>query len=506
MNGCVDKDFLKILFSTWLSEKIQSGEVQAGLHDCDGKPIGQWSKVMLCCPGCGDSGGDGGVDKFLRDVVIDKEKGAMTFKVYGGSDVVVTISDFLSDMDGYVNGAVVDNDAKTITLKVKDQDDVVINLSEMLEGIGGGGGPVTASLRMSENAVETGALPGEKSSYTIRHVLTVNGTPNADKFKMPIIGHGLLAIHDDKLGFDWSTTDSDGVRSNITSWTAPRTVVGQPSFDNDSRVLTIPVTSHISGKPPQSSNFEVTIPATGNSPGADNDTKVSTLEFVENNDNGRKVKVKLVDTAGGVFETAELDLDASGGGAENVALSRTEKDVSGVYDNIFEHDGKIYDYAFTNAAGQTQNFAEVVGTPVKFKYVVEGGGNYGLTKNEIEEYRLRGEGLGSKGSHNLAHAALGTPSLEGTVLKINLHHRQYDEKVSGSDQEVTVDLATLPGLGGTAAPPDVSGSSKPTITTGTELPTKMYGARTALLGEPDAWEEVVGSDGHTYLRPLWRKP
>lgn len=187
-------------------------------------------------------------------------------------------------------------------------------------------------------------------------------------------------------------------------------------------------------------------------------------------------------------------LAAGGGGAENVTLTREEKDFSGVYDNLFRHDAKVYEYTFTDAAGQQQKFGEVIGRPVVLKYVVEAGGNYGLVKHQIEDYRLINEGQGTKGELDLAHAALGTPRLEGTVLKISMHHRQYDEKVGGSDQEVTVDLASL--AGGPAFTEAPQGPAN--TTSGDDVPTDFIGkARNNLLAEPDKWllVEIDGQRG-----------
>lgn len=564
---------------------ILDGTLSPGLQTCDGAALGKGAKIATCADldcaqfkcGGNNGGGTNPVDKYLTNVIIDEAAKTMTFKVKGQPDIVIDVTKFLEDLNDYVTNAIVDNAAKTITLKVKNQNDVVIELEEMLQGLGG----------------------GDDTYHTVK----------------------------------------------------------QPTFNNDTRVLTIPQERFRNGTSQGVDNWEITIPATGNAPGgADNDTKTARLEFVETNDNGRKVKVKLTDTAGGTFETADLELPAAGGpdndtkitkiervytpwqsvskpsmvhfkitdsagdtfesgklfasamagirphwdftkpltdtpvnspvnsrfnvyanwqsinatgdpvttpwlgedadmpyewttsvefapdtkelkitqlrgaptdktpvegekvwtvdlsslaagggGAENVALTREEKDFSGIYNNLFRNEANVYEYTFTNAAGQQQKFKEVIGRPIALKYVVETGGNYGLAKHQIEHYRLIDEGQGTKGELDLAHAALGTPRLEGTVLKINMHHRQYEEKVGGSDQEVSVDLAALAGGGGAPTPPNVGGNAKPASNDDTKLPTKLYGTRTALLGEPDAWEEVVASDGNTYLRPLWRK-
>lgn len=184
---------------------------------------------------------------------------------------------------------------------------------------------------------------------------------------------------------------------------------------------------------------------------------------------------------------------AGGGGAENVALTREEKDFSGIYNNLFRNGANVYEYTFTNAAGQQQKFKEVIGRPIALKYVVEAGGNHGLVKHQIEHYRLINEGQGTKGELDLAHAALGTPRLEGTVLKINMHHRQYEEKVGGSDQEVSVDLASL--AGGPAFTEAPQGPAN--TTSGDDVPTDFIGrARNRLLAEPDKWLEVTIGGEH----------
>ena len=183
-----------------------------------------------------------------------------------------------------------------------------------------------------------------------------------------------------------------------------------------------------------------------------------------------------------------------GGGAENVALTREEKDFSGIYNNLFRNEANVYEYTFTDAAGQQQKFKEVIGRPLVLKYVVETGGNYGLAKHQIEHYRLIDEGQGTKGELDLAHAALGTPRLEGTVLKISMHHRQYEEKVGGSDQEVTVDLASL--AGGPAFTEAPQGPAN--TTSGDDVPTDFIGReRNNLLAGPDKWllVEVDGQRG-----------
>lgn len=424
MNGCVDKDFLKILFSTWLSEKIQSGEVQAGLHDCDGKPIGQWSKVMLCCPGCGDSGGGGGgggVDKFLRDVVIDKEKGAMTFKVYGGSDVVVTISDFLSDMDGYVNGAVVDNDTKTITLKVKDQDDVVINLAEMLQGLGGG----------------------------------------ADTYH----------------------------------------TVKQPTFNNDTRVLTIPQERFLNGASQGVDNWEITIPATGNAPGGtDNDTKVAKVEFIETNDNSRKVKVKVTDSAGATFETADLELDASGGIDTNTKIQSFVATQEAPVQNgdLF----KAVKLKVTDTDGQeheaTVDVPKFVGFGSHHETQVGNGLRHVLMRLYYREDSNQQSDTIQDGPY-LPVAKLKSASLSGDQLYITLNHTLSGVEIPSSEQRVSVDLGSIKFK-------PTPGQDTPESTSGTALPTTIFGARDALLGKPAAFTEVVGSDGQTYLMPLYAKP
>lgn len=566
---------------------ILDGTLSPGLQTCDGAALGKGAKIATCADldcaqfkcGGNNGGGTNPVDKYLTNVIIDEAAKTMTFKVKGQPDIVIDVTKFLEDLNDYVTNAIVDNAAKTITLKVKNQNDVVIELEEMLQGLGG----------------------GDDTYHTVK----------------------------------------------------------QPTFNNDTRVLTIPQERFRNGTSQGVDNWEITIPATGNAPGgADNDTKTARLEFVENNDNGRKVRVKLTDTAGGTFETADLELPAAGGpdndtkitkiervytpwqsaskpsmvhfkitdsagdtfesgklfasamagirshwdftkpltdtpvnspvnsrfnvyqnwqsinetgdpittpwfgegadmpyewttgveflpdtkqlkltqlrgaptdntpvegekvwtvdlsslaagggGAENVALTRKGNSLYNVSGKDFSQYAVAYEYTFTNAEGQETKFKEAMSRPMFFELPVNGSSVTSLETLYLTPwiYRIEDDSVILGNYVELPVTMLDTPELRGTTLDIKLKHRMSTGDVPHSVQTVSVDLAALAGGGGAPTPPNVSGNAKPASNDDTKLPTKLYGTRTALLGEPDAWEEVVASDGNTYLRPLWRK-
>ena len=228
-----------------------------------------------------------------------------------------------NQVDKFLTNVIIDEQAKTMTFKVANSNDIVVNVSKFLDGL--------------NDFVTNAVIDNAAKTVTLK----VKNQPDV-------------------------VIDLTGLLANVND---TYHTVKQPTFNNDTRVLTIPQERFVNGVSQGTDNLEITIPAMGNAPGADNDTTVTRLELVESAvADGKEYKVKLTDSAGAVLETP-------------------------------------------------------------------------------------------------------------TAIRIT---------DSGSKATISTESSVN--------------------TTGEDLPLKLYGnGRTALMGEPHAWEEVTGSDGQTYLRPLYRK-
>lgn len=431
MSGCGDNiDFLKTLFNTWLNEKIQKGEVQAGLLDCENRKIGQWAQVMLCCPGCGNGNGGNTVDKYLvAPVVINKAAKTMTFKVQNGDDVVVDVTDFLA----------------------------VAGVHEF-------------SLDNTEIVFDT--TQGTANKIVLKYKEVVNGEEQTKSIDLPIIGILSVTPSDDNLSLEWVEAGKDGVALAKKKWTAPRTVIEQPIFDDGRRELTIPVKNYVNGEESDSSDLKVTIPAgsVGNGP--------------------------ITITPPGVGQSPKPVYYFH----ETTYRDNRVGDVI-PQGHKFDKATSVREDVFYNSEGASKTVAKLVANPAQFSFAAVGtsGTLEGLTSAHISHslYDLATE-TEKLDRIEISYAKLGTPAVSSNgQLTIKLAHYIGLNKIEGSDQSVSVQLPTSTAK--VVATPAQSSKE-------TNLPLTVYGKdRTALMGEPHAWEEVVGDDNQTYLRPLYRK-
>lgn len=420
---------------------ILDGTLSPGLQTCDGAALGKGAKVATCA----------GLD-------------CAQFKC-GGNGGTNTV-------DKYLTNVIIDEAAKTMTFKVKDRPDIVVDVTKFLEGLND---YVTNAI--VDNAAKTVTLKVKNQADVVINL----------------------------------TDMLQGLGGDDTYHT-----VKQPTFDNSTRVLTIPQERFRNGASQGVDNWQITIPATGTAPGgSDNDTTVSKLEFVENTGaSGKEYKVKLTDSAGGTVETA-TPIVVPVGGPNTITppgAGQTPKPVYYYHDTTyrdnrsgdpipanhkFDKASSIREDVFYNSEGTSKTVAKLVANPAYFTFGSEGSAG-GLTSAFLTRnyYDLA---TGSEHSErvNVSYAKLEAPTISAQgELTLNIAHYLGANKVQNSDQSVSVQLPTAKASIAT---------TKPTPNNDTKLPTYLYGTRTALLGEPDAWEEVVASDGNTYLRPLWRK-
>ena len=430
MSGCGDNiDFLKTLFNTWLNEKIQKGEVQAGLLDCENRRIGQWAQVMLCCPGCGNGNGGNTVDKYLvAPIVINKAAKTMTFKVQNGDDVVVDVSEFLA-----VAGAHEFN---------LDNTEIVFDTTQ-----------------------------GTANKIVLKYKEVVNGEEQTKSIDLPIIGILSVAPSDDNLSLEWVEAGKDGVALAKKKWTAPRTVIEQPTFDDGRRELTIPVKNYVNGEESGSSDLKVTIPAgsAGNGP------------------------INITPPGGGqspkpvyYFHDAAVRNNQSG---DAISPTSAFDKVSSVHvDTFYNSQGQVKTNNWLTANPSYPSAQWTVSAPAGVTAVTLMNNVYDLATGRTEIYS----------ANQLPFAKLETPEVDSQGrLIVKLAHYTQDGKVANSDQQVTVALP---------ASKAAITQSGPRTSRETNLPLSMYGKdRSAIMGEPHAWEEVTGSDGQVYLRPLYRR-
>lgn len=424
MSNCdTDIDFLKTLFNTWLNEKIQSGEVQPGLLDCEKRKIGQWSQVMLCCPGCGNDNGGNTVDKYLvAPVVINEAAKTMTFKIQNGDDIVVDVSAFLA----------------------------------------AGGGAHEFSVDNTQIVFDT--TQGTANKITLKYK-----EGNAEKtIDLPIIGILSVEPTDDKMGLKWVAAGKDGVALAEKTWTAPRSVIEQPTFDTTSRDLTIPIKHYVDGNLTDDSQLKVRIPG-----GSDNGPSTITPPG-----SGQTPKQ--------VYYFHESTYRANKAG-DAIAPG-----------NKFDNSSAVREDTFYNSKGFSKTLEKLVANPVYITVGSSGSAN-GLMSTYLEQifYDLA-TGTEKSSRQELVYAKLENPEIDAQGnLSIKLAQYTGSTKLNGSDQTVEVKL-----------PQNVAklATNAPASTTETDLPLKLYGKdRTALLANPDMWGEIVGSDGKTYVFPLFNR-
>lgn len=439
---------------------ILDGTLSPGLQTCDGAALGKGAKIATCadldcaqfrCGGGNNGGGNNG----------------------GGNNGGGNNGGGTDPVDKYLTNVIIDEAAKTMTFKVKDQPDIVVDVTKFLEDLND-----FVTNAIVDNAAKTVTLKVKNQADVV------------------------INLEEMLQGLGGSDTYH---------------TVKQPTFDNDTRVLTIPQERFINGASQGVDNWQITIPATGNAPGgADNDTTVSKLELVESNGtDGKEYKVKLTDSAGGTVETATAivvpnkgpsTVTPPGGGQQPKPVYYFHESAyraNAASDTIppnhkFDKATSVREDVFYNSEGTSKTVTKLVANPAYFTFGSDGSAA-GLTSAYVNRnfYDLA-TGTEHSDRVNISYAKLETPTVTPDgQLTLKIAHYLGPNKINNSDQSVSVQLP---------APKAGVVTQAPAHTDDTKLPLKLYGKdRTALLAEPDAWEEVVGNDGNTYVRPLYRK-
>lgn len=184
----------------------------------------------------------------------------------------------------------------------------------------------------------------------------------------------------------------------------------------------------------------------------------------------------------GIFATG------GSGGVESVAVN--VEPITSTSDNNIRTSGNKVTVTVTEG-GRPTAASFLVARPRDIVAECEGSTDYGLSKNRIKESVLEADGSSTSGQYEkLPNAVLRTPTLDGTTLKLKLRHYIEGDAVDNSEQEVSIDLATIAGT------KLVETQDAPNTTTGSDIPTQFYGPnRDKLLTEPDKWLEVtIGSE------------
>lgn len=412
---------------------IVEGRIAPGLKDCSDQILSANTHVATC------EQLQRAIDR-LRDEL--RSGGGNN----GGGNMP-DLNDFLTDVR-------LDPAAKTLTFVVKNQSPIVLDVSAFLDKASVQGFDVgTATVSCDMNA---------KNEVTVT-MRSSSGNPVS--FKLPIIGvHQLTALADGS-GLEWCLTDSTGTNLGKKEWKAPKTTVGQPTFDNASRELTIPITEYVNGTAQPVSELKVTIPATGTTPGADNDTKVQSLSntYQQHRVDGQYMKdvtLKLTDTAGSEFTTNVLVPTLVGLAAKNSADAGHGMTSIG-FDLLHSENGTGNVARQDGPSLPIPRFSKLTATK--------------QTNNAGKDY---------------------------VKLEMGMQFVRGGTTIDNSEQVIAVDFPVM----------DTAAAFSPTInnavkdpTTGNRLPTKIHGSREALLGKPEAFAEVTASDGTTYLMPLYAK-
>lgn len=356
-------------------------------------------------------------------------------------------------VDKYLTNVIIDEAAKTMTFKVKDHSDIVVDVTKFLEDL---------------NDFVTNAVV-DNAAKTV--TLKVKNQPDVVINLADMLGNAV---------------------ANDTYHT-----VKQPTFNNNTRVLTIPQERFLNGASQGVDNWEITIPATGNSPGADNDTKLNKVEVVESTvGNGKEYRVKVTDTEGSVFESATtIEVPAAVG---SVTAFDAEEAANG---NLF----KTSTFKLT-AGGQQFDAAVDIPTLTTIGARFEANPN-GPTHPPVSQLITNHKDKKSQVAFTLVDGPfLPVAAIEEfrylphtKSLRLSLSYYSNGARLPNYRNPLTVDLSEI-------IKAQVAGTGTPVSSNGQELPVKLYGKnRDALLAEPEAWEEVVASDGQTYLRPLYKK-
>ena len=169
-----DNDFLNSVIRGIILEMINEGTLQAQLLDCEGTPLGKNAKVLLCCEGDCDGGGehkDTFVDKVTKEIEGGNYK--ITLSRNDGQSFVIEIPVAPAPApapaeDKYVTDFSLANRGGKPVLELRRSDNVVLTANLPDNPGGGGGGGTVKSVEMEEAPEAHGEGGGSDGYYYSR--------------------------------------------------------------------------------------------------------------------------------------------------------------------------------------------------------------------------------------------------------------------------------------------------------------------------------------------------